>query len=234
MTIVHTRPERTEDHIRADEEAASEFWERLRKQVLDKNSFGFTANDAGPVTLGIRLNSEKHQAAYRRMVYPKGAYIVHMLRQLMFDSKTGDEDFIAMMKDFAATYKDRNASTEGFMLVVQKHMKPTMNVAGDGSIGWFFNQFVWGQEIPKYKLTSEVKAGEKGEFVATVQVTQSGVSDSFVMAVPIYVEVDGRQIRAGSARLKGNSTSQPIALRLPKKPSKVLLNARHDVLCYPE
>jgi hypothetical protein len=29
MTIVHTRPERTEDDIRADEEAAGEFWKRL-------------------------------------------------------------------------------------------------------------------------------------------------------------------------------------------------------------
>lgn len=210
-----------------------EFWDRLRRQILDKNSFGFTANDAGPVTLGIRLDSEKHEAAYRRMVYPKGAYIVHMLRQLMYDPKTGDEDFIAMMKDFTSTYKDRNASTEGFMMIVQKHMKPVMNANGDGTIGWFFNQFVWGQEIPKYKITSDVKP-ENGEFVAKVQITQSGVSDSFVMPVPVYVEIDGRLIRAASLVIKGNSTSRAVAIRLPKKPSKVLVNARHDVLSYAE
>ena len=76
--------------------------------------------------MGLRLNTAKSPGAYTRMVYPKGSYILHMLRWMMYDPKTGDQRFIAMMKDFVQTNFNKNVSTEGFQATVEKHMTPNM------------------------------------------------------------------------------------------------------------
>lgn len=47
--------------------------------------FGKRANDAGPIWMGLRLNTFKTPGAYNQIVYPKGAYVLHMLRWLMYD-----------------------------------------------------------------------------------------------------------------------------------------------------
>jgi len=76
-----------------------------------------------PVTEGYRLNSAKTGGAARFLIYPKGAYILHMLRMLMYDSrdKSGDPDarFKAMMQDFVKTYFNQDASTDDFKRAVE-------------------------------------------------------------------------------------------------------------------
>ena len=64
------------------------------------------ANDAGPIWMGIRLSSEKNAGAYSRVVYNKGGYVLHMLRQMMYDDKDGDRPFIAMMQDFVQQHHE--------------------------------------------------------------------------------------------------------------------------------
>ena len=91
---------------------AQKFWDRLRLQIIEKNSFGNSANDAGPIWLGYRLDTPKSPGAARRIIYPKGAYLAQMIRMLMRDEKTGDQDFSDMMKDYVKTNLYRNASSE--------------------------------------------------------------------------------------------------------------------------
>ncbi len=88
---------------RRSPDKAEQFWERGRKMILEKNEFGRSANDAGPLWMGIRLDTYKTGSAYRKLVYPKGGYILHMLRGLMWDPQTHDDDFIALMHDFVKT-----------------------------------------------------------------------------------------------------------------------------------
>ena len=207
-----------------------QFWKRARETILDKNSFGNRPNDAGPLWMGLRLNTFKTGGAYNRLVYPKGGFILHMLRYLMYDRETGDKDFIAMMHDFVTTYLNQNASTESFKAVVEKHMKPSLDLERNGRMDWFFREWVYGTEIPSYRMEYSLTPEPGGKFLFTAKVTQSGVSSRFVMGVPIYFDFDGRVIRAGEVALVGNETSNEIKLRLPKKPKRVLLNANHDVL----
>jgi aminopeptidase N len=101
--------------------------------ILEKNEFGNRANDAGPVWMGLRLNTFKTASAYRRMIYPKGGYILHMLRYLMQDEK-GDQHFVDTMHDYVKTYANRAASTENFMSLVEKHMTRPLNLENNGSI----------------------------------------------------------------------------------------------------
>ncbi|MGD0362280.1 MAG: carboxypeptidase regulatory-like domain-containing protein [Bryobacteraceae bacterium] len=206
------------------------FWDRARETIMAKNNFGIRPNDAGPLWMGLRLNTFRNGAAYNRLVYPKGGFVLHMLRYLMYERDTGDRDFIAMIHDFVATYLNRNASTESFKSVVEKHMKPAIDLERNGKMDWFFRQWVYGTEVPSYRMEYSLAPEPDGKFMFTAKVTQSGVSSRFVMGVPIYFDFDGHVVRAGSVALLGNMTSSEIKLRLPKRPKHVLLNANHDVL----
>jgi aminopeptidase N len=206
------------------------FWDRRRAEITDKNNFGNSANDAGPIWLGLRLNTSKTAGAYQRLVYPKGAYVLHMIRMLMRDEKTGDQDFSEMMQDYVKSHLYSNASTESFMAVVTRHMKPYMDLDGSHNMGWFAREWIYGTDLPRYRLEYSLKTMPDGKIRFTGKLTQSDVSPEFVMRLPIYFDFDGRLFRAGSSVLKGNMTTPEIAVDLPKKPKRVLLSANHDVL----
>jgi hypothetical protein len=69
-----------------------EFWERLRQRLLEKNNFGVAPNDAGPLWMGLRLMSPRSMDAYQNVTYPKGAYVLQMLRSMMRGSEDHDQD----------------------------------------------------------------------------------------------------------------------------------------------
>ncbi|MFY9555686.1 MAG: carboxypeptidase regulatory-like domain-containing protein [Blastocatellia bacterium] len=206
------------------------YWERQHQTIVEKNQWGNRANDAGPIWMGLRLNTFKTPGAYSRLVYPKGGYILHMLRSIMFDQKTGDEQFIAMMHDFVKTHFNQNASTESFKRVVEKHMTPRMDIDGNKRMDWFFNQWVYGTELPRYKLEYNLSTESDGKVLLKMSVTQSGVSERFKMLVPVYLDFDGKWMRLGEATLTGNSTTPEFKVKLPQRPKRVVLNAFHDVL----
>jgi hypothetical protein len=179
--------------------------------------------------MGLRLNTYRTPDAYNRVEYRKGGYVLHVLRRIMWDSKTHDDNFIAMMKDFVKTYTNRNASTEGFQAVVEKHMTPAMDLDGDHQMNWFFNEWVYGTEIPRYHLQYSITPEKDGTFLLKGALAQSDVTDQFKMIIPIYVDVDGKIGYLGNAALQGNRTNE-FQVRLQQKPKRVLINAYHDVL----
>jgi hypothetical protein len=205
------------------------YLDEARKRILEKNEFGIAPNDAGPVWMGLRLSTAKMRQGYRNVVYPKGGYILHMLRQIMYDNKTGDKAFIDMMHDFVQSRFNENASTESFKRFVEKHMTRTMDLDKNGKMDWFFNEWVYGSEVPSYHVEYSIEPEDTGKFLVKMTLAQSGVSDHFEMAVPIYVEADGKPFRLGEAAMVGNSTL-PIKVRLDKKPKRVMINAYQDVL----
>jgi hypothetical protein len=207
-----------------------EYWETARKDLLNKNKYGHRANDAGPVWLGQRLDSAKNDEAYEKVVYRKGAYVLHMLRQLMYDPKLGDKPFIDMMHDFVSHHLNRNASTESFQRTVEQHMSPQMDIAGDHKMDWFFSEWVYGTAVPRYTFDYTVTPAENGKWLLKARLTQSEVPANFIMPVPIYVDFGGQVAQIGRARISGNSTFDNIAVMLPKQPKRVLINYWHDVL----
>ena len=208
---------------------ADRFWERLRAEITQKNRFGIAPNDAGPVWLGERLASSKTYDAYDHLIYPKGAYTLQMLRSLMRDEKTGDQDFIAMMHDYVKTYLFKDASTESFKSLVEKHMKPAMDAAGNGRMDWFFQDWIYGTDLPKYRLEYTLTPAADGKVTFEGKLTQSDVSPSFVMRVPMYFEIDGHWGSGGRATVHGNMTAN-VRVLLPKAPKRVSLDLNHDLL----
>ena len=209
------------------------FWERARKRILERPHMANIDNiEAGPISQGERLGTWRNDSAYGVLVYSKGAYVLHMLRMAMTDPKNGDAAFVAMMKEFAATYAGRSASTHDFQRMVEKHATPNMRITQDGSMNWFFDQWVHGTAIPKISSKLEFVPGSDGKYKLTGTVTQSDVPENWATIVPLYVHFDKTsQAKLGSVLLIGN-TSKPVSveLALPKKPQRASVNALHDVL----
>lgn len=159
-----------------------------------------------------------------------------MLRMMMHDNRNGDQAFKDMMQDFVKTYSGKAASTEDFKAMVEKHMTREMDLDGNHKMDWFFNDYVYGTQIPTYKLDSSFDTGADGTIVFSFKLTQSGVDDKFKMLVPIYLEMDdGRLFSLGRAHVAGNSSvDDKVPLTgLKTKPKRALINYYDDVLATP-
>jgi hypothetical protein len=210
-----------------------EFWKQLKEQLTARNSDGFRPIDVGPVTMGFRLSTPKTGwSIYQNLVYPKGAYILHMVRMMMYSPKTGDQDFRAMMHDFVDTYRLKVATTEDFKAMVEKHMTAGMDVDHNQRMDWFFNEYVYGTDLPQLHFESQIKSNSDADSLY-FKLTQSGVPESFKMTIPIYLEMaDGRTIRLGVVLMVGNSTTEKtISIGKSSVPIKrAMIDYLHDVL----
>jgi aminopeptidase N len=211
-----------------------DFWKQERKALTEKNQFGFRPIDVGPVTMGSRLSTPKAGwDIYQNLVYPKGAYILHMIRMMMWTPKEGDARFKATMQDFVNTYRLKPATTEDFKAMVEKHMSPSMDLERNHTMDWFFREYVYGTDLPAYHF--EGNATPEGEgWKLHFKLTQSNVGPEFANAVPLYLELaDGKVMRLGLIAIHGATTSEQ-TVTLPKLPAaikKVTINYYYDVLC---
>lgn len=206
-----------------------EFWDRLQKRILEKNNFGVAPNDAGPLWMGLRLISPRTANAYQNVTYPKGAYVLQMLRSIMYSPQDQDKPFIAMMHDFVESHRDRLASTESFKAIVEKHMSKSMDLTGNGRLDWFFDEWVYGTQIPKYHFDYQLSPADGGRVKLHMTITQSEVDDRFAMLVPVFADFGKGMIRIGQLGIAGNSSVSADVV-LPARPKKVALNAYKDIL----
>jgi len=187
----------------------------------DEKTLWSDGTKAGPLWLGQRLSSSKSED-YFNLVYKKGAYVLHMLRNMMMDFKDfSDDKFKDMMKDFVKTYYGKSASTEDFKKVVEKHMGQDMT--------WFFDQWVYGTEIPKYIYSHTIhKSGN--DYQVTMKVKQENVSPNFRMIVPVVVA-----FKDESYSIFRITVDKPLnEIKLPlvnKEINQIVFNPFHSVLC---
>ena len=197
--------------------------------LLAANRSGFKANDVGPVWMGVLNDSYRTPGAGAILAEYKGGYILEMLRSLMWDSSSGDRDFRTMLQDYVKQYANHAVATEQFKSVLEKHMKRQMDLDGNGRLDWFFDDWVYGSDVPSYKLEYSLAPAKSGKTLLTGKLTQSGVSERFRMLVPVFAEMSGRKVRIGAMSIRGNSGSD-FHVELPEQPKKILLNVNNDVL----
>jgi hypothetical protein len=208
-----------------------DFWERQRLRILEQNSFGISPNDAGPLWLGLRLVSPRSQLAYQGVTYSKGAYVLLMLRSLLYaDQGSGNRDqvFIDMMHDFIESHHDVPASTESFKAIVEKHMPKSLDLQQNGRLDWFFSEWVYGTQVPRYQFKYDVQH-DGGKLHVRAEITQSEVDEHFAMFVPVFADFGNGMVRLAQVPVIGNSTRK-IDFVLDRQPKKVALNAYKDIL----
>jgi hypothetical protein len=173
---------------------------------------------AAPIGLGQRA-SESWRGHYELITYEKGAWVLHMLRNMMLDVRTMSEDrFMAMMRDFYTTYRGQRASTLDFQRTVESHFGQPMD--------WFFDEWVYGTAVPTYTF-SWTAAPDSAGYVARVRVRQSDVPDRFTMYVPVLIKFDqGEAI----VRVLVRGATTEGSIHLPAQPISMQLNPLESVL----
>jgi hypothetical protein len=150
----------------------------------------------------------------------------------MWSPSDGDTRFKATMHDFVDTYRLKVATTEDFKAMVEKHMSPQMDLDGNHRMDWFFNQYVYGMDLPTYHFESQLTKDGDATSVH-FKLSQSGVPASFKMPVPVYLELaDGKIIRLGLILMVGDYSIEK-NLQLPKSSSpikRMMINYNYDVL----
>jgi hypothetical protein len=208
-----------------------QMWKEFRQDLTKKTKKRIIPVKSTTLDMGGRCDTVRTGNLSFYMFYCKAPYIFHMLRMMMWDPKTGDEKLYAFLKDVISSHKDRPISITSLQEVAEKHMVTNMNLKKNGKLDWFFRQWVYGCEIPKYSLDyKKMTKNDKKEL--HVKVTQSEVDNEFCMPVPIYARFGkDKIIRLCTVHLFGNSSQDNIIIPVPEWPKEVMLNAREDILC---
>jgi hypothetical protein len=209
-----------------------QFWSEQHKNLVEKNRLGVRPIDAGPLTMGERVSNEKTGDVYQLLIYSKGAYVMHMLEMLYWTPQLKEEPFKKPMQTFVKEYAGKAATTEDLQKSFERSMPKWADLKGDGKLDWFFDEYVYGTELPRYVITSEFTTAD-GETSVHFKLTQSGVSNSFLMSVPLYLQMaDGNTVRIASIKMSGEQTFEK-TFKLGKLPSpgkKLMVNYNADVL----
>ena len=187
-------------------------------------------NETGSLWMGVLNDTFKTPGASNIVSASKGGYILNMLRSMMWDSQQGDADFRAMMQDFVKQYANQTVSTEDFKSLVEKHMKPPKDMDGNHRMDWFFNDWVYGTDVPSYRVEYSLSGEKGGKPLLTGRLTQTGVSTGFRMIVPLFAAfAGGKTVRIAFVAMRGDST-RDFRVILPEEPKRILLNLNYDVL----
>jgi len=209
-----------------------QYLDRLRSDkqgLLAKDSHNHVVDSVGSVWMGYRTTSSITPGDTATIIYNKGGYVLTMLRMMMSDPTKPDADqrFELMMHDFCKTFDNKAASTEDFKAIAEKYMTAGMDLEHNHKLNWFFNQYVYGTGIPHYDFHYDVQSAN-GQWTLTGKLSRSGVADTWMDMVPLFVERDGKQVRLGLINATGPDT--PFSVNLPFNPGKVQVNVNEELL----
>jgi len=220
---------------RGNPEHALRVWlSRYRRQLTDKSpDADEPTGDIGALTLGLRLNSSKSPSAYEGVVYSKGSWIIHMLREMLRQpgSKQPDARFVALLRKLVAKYAYRALSTQDLQHEVESVMTPGMDLENSRSMDWFFDEWVRGTGIPRYRVEFTSHQDETGYSVRG-KLFQTGVPRSFLASVPLYATGSSGRLFLGNVVAGGPETS--FRFHTSGTPRKILIDPQMTLLCTTE
>jgi hypothetical protein len=186
--------------------------------------------EIGPLSLGLRLNSSKSPSGYENVVYSKGSWIIHMLREMLRQpgSKNPDARFTALLRKLVTKYAYRALSTDEFQHEVEAVMTPGMDVEGGHSMEWFFEEWVRGTGMPHYRVEFTAHRDDQG-YLIRGKLFQTGVPRSFIASVPLYAGGGPGRTFLGTVVADGRETS--FRFHTPNLPHKIIIDPQMTLLC---
>ena len=235
-----------------------EVLDHYRHNLLEKHN-DETAEAAGPLALGYRLENSRTTNGTEHIYYDKGPWVIHMLRQLMRDPKTGsDAAFFQFLRALKEEFAGKPVTTAAFRQLAEKYVVPARNAEGGNkgrTLEWFFEQWVYGTGIPELKVEARMetkpdqraarpagsvksgssqakRAASPGAAKITGTATLQGVDDSWVVPAAIYVQTARGEVFAGVALavVPGGADDPHFSLPLPAGAQKVMVDPGQAVL----
>jgi hypothetical protein len=207
---------------------------RYRQRLVEKlTGAEQPASEVGALDLGTRLASSKSPEGFEQIIYGKGSWLIHMLREMLRHPGAKDPDarFAALLHTLAGKYAYRALSSADLQREIEAVMTPAMDLEGGRSMEWFFEDWVRGTGVPHYRVEFSVHRSEKGVLVRG-KLFQSGVPRSFIAPVPLYANAGGHSTELGVVIAAGPETSFQFTTQAA--PSKITIDPRMTLLCVSE
>src|SRR5215475_3204152 len=202
--------------------------ERYRNRLEQKlpNS-DLIAADIGAPALGNRLTSSKAPEGFELVIYSKGAWIIHMIREMLRQpgSKNPDARFQAFLQKLYSKYGYHALSTDDLKHELDAVMTPAMDLDGNHSMEWFIEDWVRGTGVPHYRIEYSTKRTEKG-FAVKGKLVQTRVPRGFVAPVPIY-SAGGTYL----GRVIAGGEETPFHFTVASDPGKLQIDPQMTLLC---
>jgi Peptidase family M1 domain len=216
-----------------------EIMQKYRRDLIAKRNDEMSAMEAGPVTLGVRLQSSRFPEGYEEILYGRGTWLFHMLRMMLKDavqerrngrsSSSVEEPFIRSLRKVRERYQGRSISTSELLDVFAEDLPPALRYEGKSSLDWFLNGWINGTSLPRLELKG-VKMTPKGAgIVVSGTILQKDASQDLVTSVPVYAVLPGKQlVLLGRVFADGEESS--FRLSAPAGTHKILLDPNETIL----
>jgi hypothetical protein len=179
---------------------------------LAKQENGKSIESSGPVDFGVRLQHTGDLLAWHTIVYEKGTWILHMLRQ-----RLGDDGFakmqVRLLRDFAA----KPISNEDFRKVASEFVPSGLP---DKNLALFFDTWVYGTGIPTLRLQ---RTGRN------LKLNLSNVEEDFAADVALHCTSKAGKERARWVRVSSGTND----VELPSDASACQLPSSNEFLYAP-
>jgi len=208
-----------------------------RAHLADKTHEQKDNSQAGPVTLGARLNSSMFPEGFDLIAYGRGTWLMHMLREFLRDgshssAEDGDELFFSVLRKLQVDYSGKQMSTQDMQRAFERVLPKSLYYEGKPSLDWFFDGWVNGTALPQYQLAN-VRWDRRGTVTrASGKLLQKDAPSELVTAVPIYAELAKGDLRFIS-RVFADGDETSFALAVPAGTRKLVIDPYRTVLTTP-
>ena len=208
-----------------------------RVHLAEKGPEGKVNREAGPVTLGNRLNSSVFPGGFDLIAYGRGTWLMHMLREFFRDGarasdEHADDLFFSVLRTLQHDYSCKQMSTRDMQRAFEHALPKSLYHEGKPSLDWFFNGWVNGTAMPKYQL-SAVHFERKGTVLrASGKILQKDAPEDLVTAVPIYAETARGDLRY-IARVFADGEETALTLTVPPGTRRLVADPHGTILTAP-
>jgi len=177
----------------------------FRRDLQTSGADGASLESYGPLTWGYRLESARDPETFRVITYEKGAWIFHMLRQ-----RLGDTRFFAMLAELRRRFEYGAITTQQLQVLAKEFGPPNTD-----SLDAFFDTWVRSTGIPSVRI----------KYTTTGLRLTGTLELSSGQPVEIPLEIQSASGPPQIEWIKAEGRTQPFSITLKKPATKVSLRS---------
>ncbi len=205
-------------------------------ELADKSPDKKPNRDAGPVTLGQRLNSSLFPNGYDLITYGRGTWLVHMLRELLRQpspsSPGTDALFLSALRSLQHDFSGKQMSTLDFQRAFERVLPKSLYYENKPSLDWFFDGWVNGTAQPRYEIKTERTNRRAGDLRISAKLLQKDAPEELVTSVPVYAELTKGDLRF-VARVFADGPETPFVVKAPAGTKRLVADPYGTILTAP-
>ncbi|MBI2401619.1 MAG: M1 family metallopeptidase [Gemmatimonadetes bacterium] len=182
------------------------------REVMERNRRVYMASDV--VERPIIDTTEKNiSRLLNENNYPKGAWVLHLLRR-----EVGDSAFFAGIRAYYSTFRDSTALSADLAAVMERFAERPLD--------WFFQQWLLQPGYPRLDLAWSY---EGGELALEIRQTQPAAWGFYRVRLPVDIELENGARESFDVEVEARAATV-LRRALPAKPTRLVPDAEGVVL----